>query len=204
MRLRLVRGIRFISLCCLVLFLQGCGLTRFSDENATGYRHFSREECVPYARRVSGIEIYGDAYTWWNQAAGIYPRGNVPAPGAVLVLAKTNRLKHGHLAVVSNTLSAREIMVTHTNWGDDWLSRRVTYESLRVNDVSPRNDWTSVRFWNHEINAYGAPYPAYGFIYKSQPAPVATQAVVPAPIQPAGCPSTPCRRRSSTDWPRFQ
>ena len=27
-------------------------------------------QCVPYARQVSGIQIYGDAWTWWDQAEG--------------------------------------------------------------------------------------------------------------------------------------
>src|SRR6195256_6966216 len=43
-------------------------------------------QCVPYARAHSAIKIYGDAYTWWDQAAGKYPRGTLPEPGAVLVL----------------------------------------------------------------------------------------------------------------------
>ena len=29
-------------------------------------------QCVPYARDVSGIQIYGDAHTWWDQAQGRY------------------------------------------------------------------------------------------------------------------------------------
>ena len=29
-------------------------------------------QCVPYARQVSGIRIYGDAHTWWDQAEGRY------------------------------------------------------------------------------------------------------------------------------------
>jgi hypothetical protein len=37
-------------------------------------------QCVPYARQVSGIQLYGDAHTWWDQAAGRYDRGFTPAP----------------------------------------------------------------------------------------------------------------------------
>ncbi|MGC8159731.1 hypothetical protein ACP3WZ_24715, partial [Salmonella enterica] len=33
-------------------------------------------ECVPFARAASGIQIYGDAWTWWGQAAGRYRRGD--------------------------------------------------------------------------------------------------------------------------------
>ena len=35
-------------------------------------------QCVPYARDHSGVKIFGDAYTWWDQAAGKYPRGHAP------------------------------------------------------------------------------------------------------------------------------
>lgn len=157
------------TLLSALLLLSGCStLTHFSHDNATGYRQFTREECVPYARRLSGINIRGDAYTWWQQAEGVYKRGNTPRPGAVLVLAKTNRLQHGHLAVVTKQVAPDQMDVTHTNWGSGWLSRRVTYESLRVKDASPANDWTSVRFWNDENNAFGYPYPALGFIYNER------------------------------------
>ena len=27
-------------------------------------------QCVPFARLVSGIQLFGDAYTWWQQAIG--------------------------------------------------------------------------------------------------------------------------------------
>lgn len=140
-------------------------LTHFSNDKAAGYRQFSREECVPYARRMSGIQIRGDAYTWWDKAAGTYVRGQQPRPNAVLVLARSNRLRHGHLAVVTRQVAPREIDVTHRNWGNDWFSRRVTYEKLRVQDVSSSNNWTLVRMWNNEEGSYGSPYPAYGFIY---------------------------------------
>lgn len=150
----------------LSLALTGCStLTGFSNDKASGYRHLTREECVPYARRVSGINLRGDAHTWWASAAGVYKRGNAPLSGSILVLSRTSKLRHGHLSVVTDVLSPREINVTHTNWGNDWLSRRVTYQTHRVEDVSANNSWTSVRFWNNEVGAYGFPYQASGFIY---------------------------------------
>jgi hypothetical protein len=36
-------------------------------------------QCVPFARQASGVEIYGDANTWWTQAEGRYPRSSQPA-----------------------------------------------------------------------------------------------------------------------------
>jgi len=41
-------------------------------------------QCVPFARLMSGIQIFGDAHTWWSQAAGRYQRGYTPKAGAVL------------------------------------------------------------------------------------------------------------------------
>ena len=35
-------------------------------------------ECVPFARTISGLAIWGDAVTWWAQAAGKYPRSSRP------------------------------------------------------------------------------------------------------------------------------
>jgi len=32
-------------------------------------------QCVPYARDHSQVALYGDAYTWWDQAAGRFSRG---------------------------------------------------------------------------------------------------------------------------------
>lgn len=148
------------------VLLSGCAaFTRFEDDNAAGYSKFSHEECVPYARRLSNIEIYGDAHTWWQKAQGTYLRGQVPEVGAVLVLARTPRLPRGHLAVVTDYMNPREIMVTQTNWGSGYFSRRVTYERLKAQDISVENNWTKLRFWNHEHKAYGSAYPAYGFIY---------------------------------------
>ncbi len=158
------KALTLVASACVLL--SGCA---FSDANSDGYMKLKREECVPYARRVSDIQLYGDAHTWWNKAQGVYMRGNVPAPGAVLVLAKTSRLPRGHLAVVVDTIAPREIRVTHTNWGDDFMSRRLTYERVTIEDVSAANDWTSIRFWNHDHKAFGFPYKAYGFIYNHRP-----------------------------------
>jgi CHAP domain-containing protein len=124
------------------------------------------QECVPYARLVSGINLYGDAWSWWDLAvAGHYERGETPQPGAVLVLRKTRSLFHGHVAVVTDLVGPREILVTHANWGNGWATPGIIYSGMRVRDESPLNDWTAVRFWNAKAAAFGHIYPAYGFIY---------------------------------------
>ncbi len=174
------------------VLLSGCAsLTHFQDANAEGFTHIEREECVPYARRVSDIELHGDAWTWWQQAQGVYMRGHIPAPGAVLVLARTTHLPHGHLAVVTDYISPREIKVTHTNWGNSWLDRRVTYEQLRAEDVSTANDWTKVRFWNYDEGAFGFPYQAYGFIYNHRPICYGAQNCMPEDSPPPMPPQQP-------------
>jgi hypothetical protein len=117
-------------------------------------------QCVPYARARSGIGIFGDAYTWWDTAAGRYARGSVPVGGAVLVLRKTNRLHYGHLGVVTAIVGPREIRIDHANWQPD-----AVITGMPVIDVSPANDWTQLRFWNKDARVWGAIYPAVGFIY---------------------------------------
>ncbi len=122
-------------------------------------------QCVPYARKVSGIQIRGDAHTWWGQAAGRYERSHIPKVGAVMVLSKTSRLKHGHLAVVKRVKNSRTIEVEHSNWGDDRQTRSMIYKRMPVKDVTVNNDWSQVRFYNYPSKTFGSVYAASGFIY---------------------------------------
>lgn len=118
-------------------------------------------QCVPYAREASGIGLRGDAWTWWREAEGLYPRSSRPSIGSVLVLKRTEHLKYGHLAVVTAILSDREIVVRHANW----LNRGRIHEGTPVIDVSKANDWSLVRFWYTPGHSYGSRrYPANGFI----------------------------------------
>ena len=119
-------------------------------------------QCVPYAREQSGISIRGDAWTWWRQAKGKYHRSGQPSVGAVLVVSKTAKNKYGHLAVVTRIVNEREIIVNHANW----LSKGRIHLDTPVRDVSPRNDWSAVRFWYTPGNVLGkSAYPVSGFIY---------------------------------------
>lgn len=117
-------------------------------------------QCVPYARYLSGINLQGDAYTWWDSAAGSYLRGQQPLPGAVLVLSRSSRLSRGHLAVVRQVIDERRILVDHANWKPGEVT-----SGMAAADVSPGNDWSELRFFNQEAQTFGAVYPAYGFIY---------------------------------------
>ncbi|RZM09552.1 MAG: CHAP domain-containing protein, partial [Sphingomonas sp.] len=73
-------------------------------------------QCAPYAREISGIQIRGNANTWWSQAAGRYERGHTPTTGAVLAFQSTSRMRVGHVAMVSKVVSDREVLLTHANW----------------------------------------------------------------------------------------
>ncbi len=118
-------------------------------------------QCVPYAREQSGIQIRGDAWTWWGQAEGRYQRGRQPEVGSLLVLRRQGRSR-GHLAVVTEIVDSRTIVVRHANW----LNRGRIHLDTPVRDVSGGNDWSAVRVWYTPGGVYGAStYPAYGFIY---------------------------------------
>lgn len=150
--------------CTIVLFL--FLLSACSGKGILPDFHLSGPmQCVPFAREASGIEIYGNAHTWWDKAAGKYARGHKPKAGAVMVLSRTKKMRHGHVATVVRVVNARLIEVTHTNWGDSRSTRRKVYQAMPVMDISAKNDWSRVRLFNDEINDFGLPYPARGFIY---------------------------------------
>jgi surface antigen len=109
----------------------------------------------------SGVALHGDAYTWWNQAAGRYERNSTPKAGSVLVLTNYAGPNHAHLAVVRQVVSDREIRIDHANW----LNDGAIYEDDPVVDVSDENDWSKVRVWNLRASAWGTRvYPVQGFI----------------------------------------
>ena len=121
-------------------------------------------QCVPYARAVSGIELYGDAWTWWDQAAGKFTRSQTPQRGAVLVFAKGDKLRLGHLAVVVGVEGPREIKTTDANWGSNPTSRGFIHDDQRIADVSADNSWRQIRVWNIKAREWGSIYQTYGFV----------------------------------------
>jgi surface antigen len=123
-------------------------------------------QCVPFARLVSGIQIFGDAYTWWSQALGRYETGFQPRAGAVLCFKPTARMRLGHVAVVSEVLTDRIVQITHANWSPIEGSRGKIEKDVTLVDVSPRGDWSQVKVWydpNRDLG--GSTYATYGFIY---------------------------------------
>jgi len=124
-------------------------------------------QCVPFARLVSGIQIFGDAHTWWQQAAGRYQTGFTPRAGAVLCFKPTGHMRLGHVAVVSQVLTDRIIQITHANWSIIEGERGQVEKNVTVIDVSPAGDWSQVKVWNDPSRNLGATvYPTYGFIYQ--------------------------------------
>lgn len=118
-------------------------------------------QCAPYAREHSGVKLYGDAWTWWEKAAGKFPREFTPETGAVLVLAGYAGPERGHVAVVRSLVSTREIRVDHANW----LGDGAIYLDDPVTDVSENNDWSRIRVWNIRTGGWGTRiYPVQGFI----------------------------------------
>jgi len=124
-------------------------------------------QCVPFARLMSGIQIFGDAHTWWQQAAGRYQTGFTPKAGAVLCFKPTGHMRLGHVAVVSQVLTDRIIQITHANWSIIDGARGQVEQNVTVIDVSPGGDWSQVKVWYDPSRNLGATtYPTYGFIYQ--------------------------------------
>jgi surface antigen len=124
-------------------------------------------QCVPYARQASGVQIFGNAKTWWAQAAGRYARGSQPKVGAVMSFKATRSMPLGHVGTVSRIISDREVLIDHANWSLIGGRRGQIERGARVLDVSAKGDWSAVRVWYAPLRGLGtSTYPLNGFIYK--------------------------------------
>ena len=168
---------KFAAIAFLALALEGCAGHDVMDYSQTPMPRMSGHarvenngnkpvQCVPSAREHSGIKIFGDAYTWWDKASGKYVRGQLPEPGAVMVLHDYAGSDHGHVAVVRKVINAREIRIDHANWLNDGS----IYVNNPVEDVSSDNDWSLVRVYNLKTGGWGVKlFPVQGFIGKGGP-----------------------------------
>ena len=77
----------FKALAARFALVVSCGLMTATPAAAQFW------QCVTFARSVSGIEIRGNANTWWSQAEGRYERGHAPKAGAVLAFSPTSRMR---------------------------------------------------------------------------------------------------------------
>ncbi|HWW64039.1 MAG TPA: CHAP domain-containing protein [Sphingomonadaceae bacterium] len=159
--LRALRG-SILFICCFL------GLLATTPAQAQYW------QCVTFARAASGIELYGNAYTWWGQADGVYERGHTPRPGSVMVMKPGHGMRVGHVAMVSEIVDARTVKLTHANWS---VRGGVEHDVLAV-DVSDEGDWSKVRVWWAPIHDLGSTtYDAYGFIYPNAPSSAEAPAV---------------------------
>ena len=141
------------------------GLSLLLSSFAVAMPAEARWQCVTYARHVSDIEIRGNAHTWWAQAEGRYERGAEPEIGSVMVLRPHGSMRLGHVAMVREIVSDRQIRLNHANWsGPGYVDADVLAE-----DVSSDNDWSVVKVWYSPIGGLGSTsYPVYGFIYPGE------------------------------------
>jgi surface antigen len=121
--------------------------------------------CVPFARAATGIALKGNAANWWDAAAGVYERGSRPENGSILNFRATGHMRLGHVAVVTNVLGDREVEIDHANWWGPGAGKGGVSRGIRVQDVSPNNDWSAVRVALGHSDEFGSVYPTYGFIY---------------------------------------
>lgn len=142
-------------------------------------------QCVPYAREVSGVRIFGDAHTWWSQASSRYERSNRPRVGAVMAFQPHRKMKLGHVAAVSKVIDSRTVLLDHANWSPINGRRGQIERDVKAIDVSPGNDWSEVRVWYAPLQALGKTrWPVHGFIY-GDGAPAARPRVVSPPTHVA-------------------
>jgi hypothetical protein len=165
-------ALRLIALAMLAFGLAACAAPPSEQTSAPvigSVEKDARISCVPFARDHSQVKLYGDAWTWWDQAAGKYAQGHEPSLGSVMVLTGYAGPEHGHVAVVRQVISPREIRVDHANW----LNDGAIYFDDPVMDVSAANDWSEIRVFNIQTALWGnRTYAVQGFIGgRPQPAP---------------------------------
>src|SRR4051794_7769002 len=111
---RMALAVRAARLAALLLAgtLAACGSSRHATGPylAAASRH-PGITCAPFARELSGVALYGEAHTWWVAAQRRYEQASSPQVGAVLVFRRGDRLRSGHVAVVSRVLARRQVLV---------------------------------------------------------------------------------------------
>jgi surface antigen len=159
------------------LLLASIACTPAPAQAATAYL-----QCAPFARMFSGIQLFGAAYSWWNQAVGRYAQGNTPKAGSVLVFKAIGTMRSGHVATVTKIVSERMIKVTHANWSIINGARGQVEKDVTVVDASEAGDWSKVRVWYAPIKDIGTrAFPVYGFIYDGAKAAAGTLAAAEKP-----------------------
>jgi len=156
-------------------------------------------QCAYFARLFSGIQIFGDAWTWWQKANGKYAKGQTPQAGAVLVFRPQGAMRLGHVSVVSQVVTDRVIQVTHANWSRIGGTRGQIEKNVTVVDVSPQGDWSKVKVWYDSLKDLGtSSYSTYGFVYQTPvQAPAAARGAAMTVAQTAASQMTSAMRPNS-------
>ncbi|MFA6219157.1 MAG: CHAP domain-containing protein [Erythrobacter sp.] len=142
-------------------------------------------QCAPYARQVTGIALYGEAGTWWEQAQGRYATGRTPRVGAVMTFRPHGTMRLGHVAAVSRLLDSRRVLLDHANWSPVDGRRGQVEKDVLALDVSPANDWSQVQVWYAPLGRVGTTaWPVAGFIYADREPQQRARAAAPR-IEPA-------------------
>ena len=142
-------------------------------------------QCAPYAREISGIDIHGNANTWWGQAAGSYERGHAPKVGAVLAFQSDRAACGSAMSRWCRRSSATAKSCSPTPIGRAAAGSSTTSRAV---DVSAAGDWSEVKVWYGPQGGLGtSTYPTNGFIYSGHARRRygATGTVRPTPTTPA-------------------
>lgn len=178
-------------------------VTSSSAKVALNAKHTYRYQgisCVPYARQVTGMQIAGNAWQWWDNAAGTYARGNRPETGAVLNFRANGRMHLGHVAVVSRVVNEREVIIDQANWPTGGGYGGISHD-VAVVDVSEANDWSAVRVELGRGGTFGSVYPTYGFIYNRPDTGMVTASVSrPAPMPEINSAPSDLRPKAERPW----
>ena len=174
---------------------------------AVTHRRYARAggiSCVPFARADSGIAVAGNAWQWWDNAAGVYARGAVPEAGSVLTFRSNGRMRLGHVAVVDRVINPREIEIEHANWWGPG-SRGGVSRNIPVVDVSEANDWSAVRVGLGQSGEFGSVYPTYGFIYdRPDTGVLVASTTAPAPQPELNPAPNDLRPRNERGWQTYE
>ena len=161
---KLLHGVA-LAASCLLMLPAAEARTHHHGSHRGPHRYASNRgapviQCVAFARSNSDVALSGNAANWWQNAEGVYARGSAPEAGSVLNFRANERMRLGHVAVVTSVIDSRTIQIDQSHWNARGISRDVT-----VVDVSQNNDWTAVRVGLGHQDTYGSIYPTYGFIY---------------------------------------
>lgn len=78
-------------------------------------------------------------------------------------------MRLGHVAVVSQIIDDRKILLDHANWSPINGRRGQIERRVAAIDVSKGGDWSRVKIWYAPIGALGkTAYPVNGFIYPDE------------------------------------